>query len=653
MATNAPYYQLRGQFTTSANAQFGTDDDDYDLSSSMTPQNAALYSDAQNPDSANATLEENHNLVELLEAATTAAGEAAEAMDVERGDTDTSAQMRGKRKRESGPQPEEAGSVAVDMDPENTLSRNKRSRASVPTDPQLHRPDARPIPSSEALLSDARSAGVHSAAALFRRTPSQPAKKYTRPPMSKLFMSLQLSPENFLHLQAQAKSYMLDSERPERQSCVGNRGKGDTDMVKLRLFNCVRDFLSDGVGDRFFGENVEKPAETEAIEAARALGEEKTPSEGKLVWPRDGNKIISLVTPLLRRMVTNERQRRYAIETRKGGSKKKEGSVESTASQTHQGDFNMDGTGSHGQQLIGESQTSPEPRFITHNLTQSPARSIPPSPPTSPPVSRSYDIPHSIYPSVPMASNLFGSSSKAQASSDNIDLPPIEELRLPTTPSFHLNIVRISMATRNGIKLDIPPQSHIGNIMSYTYDTLLSKVKNNVDQAVAKYPQLRPGMRSETLRNLAVAASALDGLSEAANVSPTARFDSATDGNGELSQPQPISASQSASANNLLVDTPSLTGRPTSTGPPADDASSKALPPTPQALASPRPPSLLRSPSSELPPPLSPKHTIKVMVTHGLTTIDSADDWEAAKNDIAYSAWADGVIPVVIMFDEA
>lgn len=143
--------------------------------------------------------------------------------------------------------------------------------------------------------------------------------------MSKLFMSLQLSPENFLQLQAQAKTYMLDSTHPERQNCVGSRGKGDNmDMVKLRLFNCVRDFLNDGSGEQFFGEHVDNPDEKEAMEAARALGEDKIPNyKERLVWPRDGGKIIHLVTPLMRRMVTNERQRQYAIETRKGGTKKK------------------------------------------------------------------------------------------------------------------------------------------------------------------------------------------------------------------------------------------------------------------------------------------------------------------------------------------
>jgi hypothetical protein len=150
--------------------------------------------------------------------------------------------------------------------------------------------------------------------------------------MSKLFMSLNISPENFIALQALAKAYMLSPEHPERQSCVGNRGKGDTDMVKLRLFNCVRDFLADGgVGEKFFGEHVEKPGEKESSEAARALGETQEGRE-KMVWPRDGNKIIGLVTPLMRRMVTNERQRLYAIDTRKGGRKaEKEGSEEAVA----------------------------------------------------------------------------------------------------------------------------------------------------------------------------------------------------------------------------------------------------------------------------------------------------------------------------------
>ncbi|PYH94785.1 hypothetical protein BO71DRAFT_378871 [Aspergillus ellipticus CBS 707.79] len=160
--------------------------------------------------------------------------------------------------------------------------------------------DIRGAPSQS--LSDARAVGLHSAAALFRQPSGN--KKYTRPPMSKLFASLELSPENFLYLQAAAKAYMLDDHHPERRDCVGQRGKGDTEMVKLRLWNCVRNFLeAEGHGERFFGENV----------VNEGLGPRT------YIWPRDQQKIISLVIPLLRRMVTNERQRQYAVETRKGG----------------------------------------------------------------------------------------------------------------------------------------------------------------------------------------------------------------------------------------------------------------------------------------------------------------------------------------------
>ena len=143
---------------------------------------------------------------------------------------------------------------------------------------------------------------VHASAALFR--PPSSNKKHTRPPMSKLFSSLEQMPENFLQLQSAAKAYMLDDNHPERRDCVGQRGRGDTEIVKLRLWNCVRDFLlEDDRGDRFFGEAV--PTET------------MTPRSN--VWPRDQQKIISLMIPLLRRMVTNERQRKYAVETRKSG----------------------------------------------------------------------------------------------------------------------------------------------------------------------------------------------------------------------------------------------------------------------------------------------------------------------------------------------
>lgn len=331
------------------------------------------------------TLEENHNLVELLEAAT-AAGHAAQVVEMSDVDRTTSASSpyRGKRKRSTGSPITEASQQAQDS------IAARRRRHGGPTDPQLqgdvcnmrgHVASGSTSPPSESRLNDTHAAGVHSAAALFRRSSERPSRKYTRPPMSKVFMSLQLSPENFLQLQASAKVYMLDSAYSERQHCVGNRGKGDTDMVKLRLFNCVRDFLSNGVGEQFFGEHVEKPGEKDTLEAARALGEAGTPDlNQRLTWPKDGNKIIGLVTPLMRRIVTNERQRQYAIEIRKGGSKKKEreSGVEPAAQQGgNRDDHGLEHLQTAFDPNLGHSCRYPQANLASPLMAASPERCSP------------------------------------------------------------------------------------------------------------------------------------------------------------------------------------------------------------------------------------------------------------------------------------
>jgi len=227
---------------------------------------------------------------------------------------------RGKRKRTAS-RVQEHASVTNDYragsyEASPFMLPRKRKRMSEPLEsdcseatPECHQDGHRSTlelreQTSQQSLSDARAGGVHSAAALFRR-PSSTSKKYTRPPMSKLFTSLELTPEDFLHLQAAAKGYMLDPTHAERTDCVGQRGKGDTDMVKLRLWHCVKEFLEgQGFGEKFFGRHV--PGDD---------GMTRT-----LVWPTQKNEIIGALTPLLRRMVTNERQRQYALETRKGGS---------------------------------------------------------------------------------------------------------------------------------------------------------------------------------------------------------------------------------------------------------------------------------------------------------------------------------------------
>ena len=145
-----------------------------------------------------------------------------------------------------------------------------------------------------------RTPGLHSTTALFRQ-PSEASKQYARPPMARIFASLEISSENFLRLQGAAKAYMLDDNHPERRASVGQKGKGDATMVKLNLLRCVEEFLDNqGWGETVFG-----------VDAFNKGFENR-----QHIWPRDRDRIIQLITPLLRRMVTNERQRLYARETR-------------------------------------------------------------------------------------------------------------------------------------------------------------------------------------------------------------------------------------------------------------------------------------------------------------------------------------------------
>ncbi|KAK5106248.1 hypothetical protein LTS08_000366 [Lithohypha guttulata] len=150
---------------------------------------------------------------------------------------------------------------------------------------------------------------INSAAVLFRE-PSEKSKKYSRPPLGKVFTSLELSPETFLQLQNAAKDYMLSEEHPERKDVVGHKKQsGNNDNAKLKLYQCVEGFLQqDNNGENYFGH-------------ASNVNEPDAPPR-TFFWPEDRNRIIKLLMPLLRKMVTNERQRVYAAETRKGDSRK-------------------------------------------------------------------------------------------------------------------------------------------------------------------------------------------------------------------------------------------------------------------------------------------------------------------------------------------
>lgn len=512
MATNAPYYQMRaGQLPADANSPTAAaptetaQDAVYGSSPTMATKqkledhHLPLYPGqaARQPgDGTHGDFEENHNLVELLEAATTAAGQKPVATHTAKV-VSVDPSSDGKRRRGSSLRTGVATPAQGDE-----ISTTKRRR--IETDPNLDSnnvdtvmrspaSNTSPSPTRDSLLVEARAAGVHSAAALFRRTASNAARKCTRPPMSKLFMSLNITPENFIALQSLAKAYMLSSAHPERQSCVGSRGRGDTDLVKLRLFNCVRDFLTDGgLGEQFFGEQAEKLGERESHEAAAALGEEEGSGE-KLVWPRDGNKIITLVTPLMRRMVTNERQRLYAIDTRKGGKKTdKDGSVDGHPNSP------IPGVELHLQTALDPTlQRAPRSSPSTPSATTTqlhPAIAAAPSTPVS-----------------------------------TLTPPPLSAATLPTaTADPHLTNINIFLlyapSGSKPVKLDEKRinTTRPAHLTFYNYTAFLEQVNAMIGRAEVLYPAVKPSAsngivagpgeteeKTQSLRGLAAAANAL------------------------------------------------------------------------------------------------------------------------------------------------
>ena len=265
-------HDLRGDAANSAYPELGqpTTDDMYALADDALQQ---------------ANQQERSQFAALIEASTVAA---ARSEDNATQELDNNGVLRRGLRRESRKIP---GRINADL---GTVLENSQTNGSA-TETKKRKRDGEDVGSIQT---------PNASSALFRQ-PSSTGKKHTRPPMQKLFNSLELAPENFLQLQAAAKAYMLDDEHPERRDTVGQRGKSDLDMVKLRLFNCVKDFLeTERIGEQFFG--------------AQVLGDDG--KERTMIWPKDKNRIIAVVTPILRRVITNERQRQYAVETRKGGS---------------------------------------------------------------------------------------------------------------------------------------------------------------------------------------------------------------------------------------------------------------------------------------------------------------------------------------------
>lgn len=636
--SNALYYQVGGHFIPQpANAAFPPADEGhgYDMGQHLPP---ALQMQHAGPDLSGKKLaptkDDSHdNFVKLMKAVNSDAGQAGAAAAAAMAAEDARGNKR-KRALSGASSPASAASPPADAMAQaaykrfrsetapftdSCLQATQGSHRAEPFSPQYSR-----TPSSETLLQGARAAGVHSAAALFRRPNKEPARKYTRPPMSKLFMSLQLTPENFLQLQSRAKLYMLDPAHPERQTCVGNRGKGDTDMVKLKLFNCVRDFLDCGIGEQFFGKDVEKPLETEAMEAARALGEDQpAPGEERLVWPRDGNKIISLVTPLLRRMVTNERQRKYALKTRKGGSRKKEESADASpteATPQQQPDLNATSP------LVASTVTYPNRHPITTSAH------LPQLPPTT-------TIQH-IHPQSRAHMSDHGCISSSSSSSWRESLSP-KTYPLPTWSDRDFDLRKIDIfLSRNLLRLQ--PRERVKGpepLVNFSWANLQERITSLLQQAVERYPDLRTSKASTSTETTSTGSEDLRGLAVAAS---------------EIGQAddtrERVAKSETRSLKGVVHP---------------ETKSQAGLEPEPFYNASPAAPSSTSSLDAHAALTsdifqfevktdnwVLPKYKVMALRGQGLSEVKNETEWAEVMYEVPYAAWANGRVTVVVEVEE-
>lgn len=136
------------------------------------------------------------------------------------------------------------------------------------------------------LIADARNLGIHSVMPLFKiptekgeistRKPniSLPPKTcidtYVGKPVAKQYLSMQISRDWYLQIQAAAKLWMLDVSYPQRMGSVGLKTRAGADSTEL--FDCCMEFLEQQWGENCWGRMADS-------------------FEGRdLVWPEDKNE---------------------------------------------------------------------------------------------------------------------------------------------------------------------------------------------------------------------------------------------------------------------------------------------------------------------------------------------------------------------------
>lgn len=118
----------------------------------------------------------------------------------------------------------------------------------------------------KALIDDARSLGIRSVLPLFRKSTEAAEKSTRKPPycqsktdtntyvgksVAEQLVSMQISAEWYLQIQAAAKEYMLDVRYPERMGAVGFKTRAGADSSDI--FNCCLKFLEQEWGENCWG----------------------------------------------------------------------------------------------------------------------------------------------------------------------------------------------------------------------------------------------------------------------------------------------------------------------------------------------------------------------------------------------------------------
>lgn len=278
----------------------------------------------------------------------------------------------------------------------------------------------------------------------------------------------------------------------------------------------------------------------------------------------------------------------YAIETRRGGSKKKEMTPMSNCDETQP----LPDTEQAIAQIQPQSQAA-SPNIVSPVQTQSPQNNVTfptPLPPTSPSSDRA-----------PATVTHYSESEPTVKPS------PGEKLKLPTEQSPELHLAKINIfAAKNGHVLRSEKRFTSISSAPLLHMTWLELSFRIVD-LIKETLQLYPDLQEELDRSASMGPEALRGLAAAATEMNHHNTGAQTDGT-----PNMITVDQSA--------------RP---------PSSQMHPPSSSAAAAPSKVAL-------------PEYKVGAQTSYGWASISNEQEWVRVKRDLARALWADRVCNVVV-----